>query len=258
MIRPIQFESLLPPKPAIDLESFVLDVRLRASVASERPFTFANMITSLDGVTAIEGSSKPLGSSADKEHLRALRMISDAVLVGPETLRAEKYGRLIADADRREVRVQQGLSPDPLAVVISRSFRIAWDVPLFGSADQTVVVYTTQKRTVASVSATVKVVELADVSPAAVLADLYKNWGVKALLVEGGPTILRSLIEAKQVDELFITVAPLLAGSSADSIPLVPSGTLTASAKLELQSVLKKDSELFLRYRFSHNECPNA
>ena len=70
--------------------------------------------------------------------------------------------------------------------------------------------------------------------------------GVRALLCEGGPTLHGSLQAAGLVDELFLTIAPKLAGGSA---PPILAGALPAVVDLELAWLLEHDGELFARYR---------
>jgi riboflavin biosynthesis pyrimidine reductase len=70
--------------------------------------------------------------------------------------------------------------------------------------------------------------------------------GVRALLCEGGPTLHRSLQELGLVDELFLTIAPKLAG---DGSPNLLNGGLSTIADLELVWLLEQDGELFARYR---------
>ena len=94
---------------------------------------FFNFVTTLDGRAALDGSTRPLGGPADLEMLLSLRAVADAVLVGPGTVRAEGYGRLVGPERRAE---------PPPAVLISRRFDIPWEAGLFAAADQPVLIYT--------------------------------------------------------------------------------------------------------------------
>ena len=73
---------------------------LGAGATDERPYTFFNFVSTLDGRAALDGSTRPLGGPGDLEMLLALRAAADAVLIGPSTVRAEGYGRLVS-AERR-------------------------------------------------------------------------------------------------------------------------------------------------------------
>ncbi len=216
---------------------------------ADRPFTYLNMVASVDGRAAIEGRSHALGSETDTLLLTELRTRADAVLIGSGTLRAEGYGRLVRNADRVARRAAAGRTPTPTAVLISRGLDLPWDAGLFQAADQPVIVYTDADRDPPPTEAPVEVVRTAD--PAAALADLRAR-GVGALLCEGGPTLNRALLAAGLVDELFLTLSPLLAGNA--SAPRIVEGEdLPAPARLSLAWVLHHDDELYLRYVIRHD-----
>jgi riboflavin-specific deaminase-like protein len=219
---------------------------LQERAPEDRPFVYVNMITTLDGRSALDGRSSGLGDEADLENLLELRTIADAVLIGTGTVRAEGYDRLVRRDDRRARRLAAGLSEDPVAVLISRRFDIPWEAGLFAAPDQPVLIYTGADGTVPDVAAPVEVVRLADPTPATALADLRAR-GIRALLCEGGPTLHRSLQAAGLVDELFLTVWPVLTGDDAEP-SIIAGGRLPEVTSLRLLSVRQVGSELFLRY----------
>lgn len=239
--------SPLSPEPARPVRELLAGVRPRERAPVDRPFVYLNMIATADGRAALDGRTERLGGDADLEQLLELRALADAVLIGSGTLRAEGYDRLLRSAERRERRVAAGLAADPLAVLLSRGLDLPWDAGLFGAAEQPVLVYTGRDAGVpAAVAAPVEVVRLPDPTPGAALADLRAR-GVRALLCEGGPTLNRALLAAGLVDELFLTVSPLLTGDD-DEPAIVAGGRLPAPAELELRWALRAGSELFLRY----------
>jgi riboflavin-specific deaminase-like protein len=213
---------------------------------ADRPFVYVNMITTLDGRAAIDGRSQALGSEADLQLLLDLRTMADAVLIGTRTLQAEGYDRLVRSEERRARRVAAGLAEDPVVVLLSRRFDIPWEAGLFGAPAQPVLIYTGVDGAVPDVAAPVEVVRLVDPTPAAALADL-RTRGVRALLCEGGPTMHGALQAAGLVDELFLTVAPLLTGDE-DEPSIVAGGRLPVTVGLTLRDVRRVGSELFLRY----------
>ena len=97
-----------------------------------------------------------------------------------------------------------------------------------------------------AVAAPVEVVRLSSCTPAAALADLRAR-GVRALLSEGGPTLFHGFVEAGLVDELFLTVTPLLTGDEAET-SIVRGARLADPARFTLTWTLRADDELFLRY----------
>jgi riboflavin-specific deaminase-like protein len=211
---------------------------LSAAAGDGRPYTFFNFVMTLDGRAALDGSTRPLGGPADLEMLLSLRAAADAVLIGPGTVRAEGYGRLVGP-DRRP-------APPP-AVLISRRFDIPWEAGLFAAADQPVIVYTSADAGQApDVAAPVEVVRLAQCTPAAALADLRAR-GVRALLSEGGPTLFGGFLAAGLVDELFLTLTPLVTGDDEETA-LVAGGRLPDLTRMTVRWVLRSGEELFLRY----------
>ncbi len=205
------------------------------------------MISTVDGRAARDGRSATIGGEADLQLLLDLREKADAVLIGTGTLRAEGYDRLVRKEERRERRVAAGLAPDPLAVILSRRFDIPWDAGLCQAPDQPVLIYTgVDAGEAPDVPAPVEVVRLPVPGLAEMLADLRAR-GVRALLSEGGPTMHGALWAAGVVDELFLTIAPLITGD-ADEPNIVEGGRLPDAAELELVSVDRAGSELFLRY----------
>ena len=211
---------------------------LAGRAGAERPYVFFNFVETLDGRGALDGSTRPLGGPPDLEMLLALRACADAVLIGPGTVRAEGYGRLVSPDRRPE---------SPPAVLISRRFDIPWDAGLFQAPDQRVIVYTgAGAGEPPEVPAPCEVVRLPDCTPAAALADLRAR-GVRALLSEGGPTLFHGLLAAGVVDELFLTLTPLITGDEAETA-IVSGARLPDPIRLELQWVVRGGGELFMRY----------
>jgi riboflavin-specific deaminase-like protein len=234
-----------PPRPAHEL---LAEVRATERARDDRPFVFVNMVATADGRAAYQGRTQALGGEADLEQLLELRAIADAVLIGTGTLIAEGYARLVGGQERRARRKVAGLTEDPPAVLLSRRFDIPWEAGLFQASEQPVLIYTgADAGEPPPTAAPVEVVRLADPTPAAALADL-RGRGVRSLLCEGGPTLARTLVADGLVDELFLTIAPLLTGDPSE--PTILTGAaLLHPAELELVWTLRAGSELFLRYR---------
>jgi 5-amino-6-(5-phosphoribosylamino)uracil reductase len=94
------------------------------------------------------------------------------------------------------------------------------------------------------------VVDPAEFTLATAMQRLRTDYGVSSLLCEGGPTLFGSLIHEQLVDELFLTLAPKLAGGG--NAPTIASGAeLTEPAQLELRWVLEHAGSLFLRFAVS-------
>src|SRR4051794_14545301 len=179
------FARLEPAGEPVSAVAALAEANLASLAGEARPYLFLNFVSTLDGRAALDGSTRPLGGPADLEMLLSLRAASDAVLIGPGTVRAEGYGRLTG-AERRP-------EPPP-AVLISRRFDIPWEAGLFAAGDQPVIVYgPADASEPPAVDARVEVVRLPACTPAAALRDL-RGRGIRALLSEGGPTLFRGFL----------------------------------------------------------------
>jgi riboflavin-specific deaminase-like protein len=247
-----QLRRLYPEGDALDLTSAADELELAALAPAERPYVIANMVSALDGRATIDGRSAQLGDEADKELFGAMRSRVDAILVGPGTLRAERYGALARTPEARERRRKAGLAERPLAVVLSRSLELPLEIGLFTDPGSEIVVFTQSGRELPRVPAQLEVVRLdpsAD-APTRALRFLRAERDVRSLLCEGGPRMLGSLVAADLLDELALTLAPKIAGGSGPTI--VTSPAFASPPELELVSALEHGSELLLRYRVRH------
>ncbi len=244
----VTYSRLLSAGPDATASELLAEVRPRERAPADRPFVFVNMVSTLDGRAQVRGRTRELGDEADLEMLLELRSLADAVLIGTGTLRAEGYARLVGSEERRARREAAGLAADPTAVLLSRGLDLPWDAGLFAAPEQPVLVYTSAaaEPEVPEIAAPVEVVRLPDPSPAAALADLRAR-GVAALLTEGGPTLNSALLGAGLVDELFLTLAPLITGE-AEAIRIVEGEGIGAVLRARPVWVLRARGELFLRY----------
>jgi riboflavin-specific deaminase-like protein len=245
------FTSLIPAAGTVQADPVIAALAL-APVPAERPYTLVNFVSSVDGRAAFHGRSRAFSDPGDRAIFHALRERVDAVLVGASTLRAEDYGRIIPDPDRRARRVAAGRPAEPLAVTITRSGEVPLDAPLFAEPAARVVVFSGPELDVRSVAADVRVLPLGaevdgDGGLHAAMATLCHDHGVESLLCEGGPHLFGALLRAGLVDELFLTLAAKLAGG--DSGPSITAGSpLSELAQLELAGLLASGPTLYLRY----------
>ncbi|HET7177108.1 MAG TPA: dihydrofolate reductase family protein [Solirubrobacterales bacterium] len=214
----------------------------------ERPYVAMNFAATVDGRATIAGVSGPIGSATDTAMLVGLRGRFDAVMIGAGTMRAERYGRPLADQAKRERRERLGLPHDPLTVIVSGRLDLPWDAPLFTEGAGRVLVFTASEAEPPEVATSLRVVrhEGGAVDLAAALRHLRQERGVRALLSEGGPRLHAQLQAAALVDDLFLTIAPKLVGGEA---PRIVEGALPGIAHLELAWLLEEGGELFARYR---------
>src|SRR4249919_2458884 len=133
----------LYPEPAeVAVEDALAGLRLGERAPDGRPYVVDNMVSTADGRAAIDGHAGPVGDELDRALFLRLRTQADCILVGAGTLRAERYGHLVRDPELRAARVAEGLAPEPLACVLTRSLQVPWDTSLWTDPDSRVALYT--------------------------------------------------------------------------------------------------------------------
>jgi riboflavin-specific deaminase-like protein len=238
---------LFPDPGPTTIPDQIRELDLISNAPADRPYVITNFAVTVDGKATLHGRSGAIGSDTDTELLVCLRTRVDAVMIGAGTMRAERYGRPVADPGKRGRRERRGLSQDPLLVIVSGRLDLPWDAPVFGDRGARVLIFTASDAEPPETVAEVRVVRHVDrVDLAAALAYLRKERGVRALLCEGGPRIHAQLIEAELVDELFVTHAPKLAGGDG---PTLAVGLPEVERPLEVTWLLDQDGELYARYR---------
>ncbi|MCM3884253.1 pyrimidine reductase family protein [Frankia sp. R82] len=218
--------------------------------AAGRSYVRSNFVSSADGGAEVGGRSGPLGGDGDRQVFRTLRWLCDVVLVGAGTVRHENYGPVIVPPQRRELRVAAGLAAVPPVAVVTASATLDPAARLF-DAEVRPVVLTCAAAPADRRAALAQVAEVVlcgdnTVEPAAALAALAER-GLTRVLLEGGPTLHAQLAGAGLLDELCLTVAPLLAGPDRKTITM--GDGWPEPARLRLIQVLTEDGSLFLRYQ---------
>ncbi len=221
---------------------------------TERPYLLLNMASTVDGRATIGGRSGPIGDRADHELFHALRTTVDAVLVGAGTVRAEHYGRLVRAEPARELRRARGLAEEPLACIVSASLALpAQEIPLLADPAARVAILTASPASLAECAGEARYVRAAREGRLDLQAALSELWrlGVRTILCEGGPHLNAQLLAEGLVDELFLSLAPKLAGGDAagESLRIVSGDELRPPVELELLDVLESEGQLLLRYR---------
>ena len=224
-----------------------LDVTGSGRGGTSRPYVLINMVSSVDGNAAFEGKASGIGTAADRRVMRTLRSKVDAVMIGAGTLRAEKLSLGLDAGDA---------GPCPLAVILTATGDVPLESNLVRYTDQNILVLLADS---ASESTGSRLGRHADVlrvrSDAsgrvdlAIAIELLKTeYAVDRLLVEGGPTLNHAMISEGLADELFVTLAPKLFGTSGVDAPAVLGASLEKPQELHLLSAYLADDELFLRY----------
>ncbi|HEY7952304.1 MAG TPA: dihydrofolate reductase family protein [Solirubrobacteraceae bacterium] len=273
--RPLAISRLLPPGPPATaqeiVQSFGLHIPTEQAAAArqaasetpgqapgaapERPRVLLNMVSTLDGRATIGGRSGPIGGAADRELFHALRTVVDAVMVGSGTARAEHYRRIVREESARALRRERGLQEEPWACIVSGRLALsAEDVPLLTDPQARIAILTSSQASLpAGEAAHVEYIRAAHegrLDLPSGMTQLHEHLGVRTVLCEGGPHLNLQLLRAGLVDELFLTLAPKLAGgdASGEALRILAGTDLDPPVELELLSALEHESHLLLRY----------
>lgn len=215
----------------------------------ERTWVRANFVSTVDG--AVQGPDEKAASISDRADERVfamLRSLSDVVVVGAGTARAEGYAPVKPHEVDTDLRRRRGLAAVPAIAVVSRSLDLSEE--LLAGGDAPTLVFTTASAPAARVdhdSELADVVVAGDetIDPHLVVEELSAR-GYQRILLEGGPQLLRTFVAADRCDELCLTVSALLVGG--DRHRLLRGGAVDPPAALQLRHLLEEDGTLFCRY----------
>ncbi|MGE5289581.1 MAG: pyrimidine reductase family protein [Micromonosporaceae bacterium] len=220
-------------------------------------WVMANMVGGLDGSAAIGGRVAALSTPPDAELFILMRALADVVLVGAETVRREGYRDIRLPAERALARQAAGRTRTPRLAVVTRSLELDWSGSAFAGAPA-------ESR---SLVITCKAADARRVERARHVADVViageervdvehavlrlSELGARVVLCEGGPTLLGELVSAGRLDELCLTIAPVMGG---DPLPVSVSPPGVPPRHFTLRHVLRDGDTLFLRYEQGHND----
>jgi riboflavin biosynthesis pyrimidine reductase len=207
----------------------------------------ANMITSIDGASSVQGRSGGLAGIADKLVFGLLRSLADVILVGAQTARAEHYGLA-----RVWPQLRQGRPVPPIAVC-TKQLTLDLDSPLIqGNGGPRTILLTTglapaDRVELASKTADVIIAGDDEIPATAIVAKLAEL-GYRKILIEGGPTLLAQVSAAGLLDELCATISPLIEGGGAARMMVSKSSQQPTARDFELKVLLEDDGFLLARY----------
>jgi riboflavin-specific deaminase-like protein len=253
----VHLRRLHPEPGELTPEEATTGLRFADLAPPDRPYLVLNMVSTLDGRIAIDGRSGAIGNDADRELFHGLRTQADAVMVGAGTIRTERYGRMVRKPERREKRVAEGLAADPLAIVVSARLRLPEDLPLLQDPDSTVAVLTASEDELPNVPARVHHLRgpaHTELELRPLLERLRTEFGVRSILCEGGASLNESLIREGLVDELFLALAPKLAGGP--PLTILTGDPLPEPLDAQLVSLYENEGHLFGRYRLQDSLQP--
>ncbi|MEV0613217.1 pyrimidine reductase family protein [Nonomuraea sp. NPDC050404] len=211
-----------------------------------RPWLRLNMVSSADGAAWLKGRSGPLSSKGDKRIFQTLRGLADVIVAGAATVRKEGYGPV--PPHDAWARWREGRPEVPPIAVISRSLALDLDGELFTDAPSRTIVITCEsspheRRREAARRSDLIVAGEEGVDMRLAMAELHKR-GLTRVLCEGGPRINAQLSACDLVDELCLSISPVLVGGGAARIQ----NGEPAQVTLSLSQVLEEEGVLFCKY----------
>lgn len=212
----------------------------------DSPWVMLNMVSSVDGATALRGGATALNDTDDRALFLALRAVADVVLVGAQTIRSENMGPIRMSDEMSRYREKFGQVGEPKLAILTRSLNLDPGDRLFADPERRPIVLTQDG---ADSDRLAGIAQVADVVQAPVLdgAGIVGALGESTvILCEGGPTVNSQLIAAGLVDEINLTISPLFA--MGESKRIASGAELDPPAELRLARILAGDRSLFLRY----------
>jgi riboflavin-specific deaminase-like protein len=214
------------------------------------PWVRATMVATLDGAAwGPDHRSGSISSPADQHAFALMRGLADAILVGAGTARAEHYGPAVTSAWLAGHRAGLGQRPNPVVAVVSRRLDFDPAAPLFAAATERTVVFTTERspaerRAALAGVADVVVAGEQDVDLGRAVRALAER-GLPRIMCEGGPQLLADVAAVGALDELCLTVSPLLTGGDA---PRILAGDPVPDEPWQLSYIFEDGGTLLTRW----------
>jgi riboflavin-specific deaminase-like protein len=223
-----------------------------------RPFVFINVATTLDGKLAPENRKfVPFGSKRDLDLLYETRARADAVLMGARTVDSAPGHYGPGPAKYRWMRLQRGLPEYNLRVIVSGRGTLSPKADIFRYRFSPIIVLTSARasvrnlRSLRGVADDVEIFGDKEINFEKAFRWLEKKWRVKKILCEGGGELNATLIRQNLVDEIYVTVCPLIFGGR--RAPTLADGegitSVDQATKLRLKSLKRMGQELFTVYQ---------
>jgi riboflavin biosynthesis pyrimidine reductase len=207
----------------------------------QRCWVRSNFIASLDGGATADGKSAGLAAAGDKELFRLMRELADVIVVGAGTVRIENYGGAQLSAAARQARQMRGQDEVPPIAIVTQSGRLDRDMLVFTKTEIRPLVLTCSAaaaETSVRLGGIADVVDCSGADPATVdlatMLSTLASGGMPRVLTEGGPRLHSAFIEEDLLDELCLSLAPVLVGGQARRIATGPGRVLTGMRRAHL------------------------
>ena len=206
-------------------------------------------------ITTREFTPVDFTSPEDKMHLLRQRSLADAVLVGHSTLTKDNVRLGLPEGELRQERIARGQTPSPLRVIVSNEGRIDARLKIFASEIAPIVIFSTTRmpqrhQKALREKATLHLSEADSLDLRWMLHQLQREYAVRTVACEGGPTLFRSMLELGLIDQLNLTIAPyLFGGKEAPTLTGLSQDFLPASVRCSLTEMRTISDECFLTYK---------
>ncbi len=224
-----------------------------------KPFVYLNAALSLDGKLAPASRFfEPFTNIHDVRMMHLLRTRADAVMAGMRTLENGQVTMGSGGRNYEAIRLREGRPRCHLRVVVSGSGKVRTDLPIFQTPHSPIILLTTHQgseQLPAYFKGKAEIFSCGEISIDwnAALGHLRYQWGVHSLLCEGGGELNGSLIKAGVVDEIYITMAPVIFGGR--NAPTLADGSgflkLSEASQWKNDQKYRRGNCLFLRYKKS-------
>jgi riboflavin biosynthesis pyrimidine reductase len=212
-----------------------------------------NMIASLDGGATDEGKAGGLAGAGDRALFALMRHAADVILVGAATVRIENYSGAQLPVAARQDRQRRGQAEVPPIAVVTQSGALDPTALLFTRTEVRPLILTCRRSfddTHRRLSAVAEVIDASgpqsDTVDGATVLKIFAERRLYRVLTEGGPLFLGSLIEDGLLDELCLTIAPMLVGGGARRIVTGPGQVHTTMRRAHV--LTDDDGYLYTRY----------
>jgi riboflavin-specific deaminase-like protein len=224
------------------------------------PKVIAGFAMTVDGKISTRNRTPSLfTSSEDKEELLRIRALGDAVMVGRKTLMTDTMSLGLPNVDLQKQRQERGQPPFPLRVIVSGSGNLNCKAKVFQSPGGRIVIFSHK-------DCPKDFLEMQEVdwvmnrqsTLRELILYLRVEYAVKTLVCEGGPSLLKNLVEEDLVDELRVTIAPLIFGGvNAPTLLGLPGDFLPNPVKFRIASVRTHGDECFIKFQRSRRTIHN-
>jgi riboflavin-specific deaminase-like protein len=250
-------EKRAPARPIRDVSAKKKkDASQHLSPKIRRPFVAVTFAMTVDGkITTRTFAPVDFTSREDKAHLFRQRSLGDAVLIGAGTLTHDNVRLGLPGTELRDERLARGQTPYPMRVIVSNTGRIDPHLKIFQSDISPILIFSTQRmpkkfQEDLRTKATLHLSKARSVDLVGMLQHLRRDCKVRRVACEGGAELFRSLLERDLVDELHLTIAPLMfGGADAPTLTGLSKEFLPASGRWSLKEMRTIGDECFLTYR---------